>query len=169
MYRVSQHFRTKLFFFFFENDIMHCLLLLLSQPFYLYCCRREFSSCQAQSIFYSVDANSKILSEDERKVSITRKLHKGTYFHHGATNLTFPQQKYPYFLWFEVVLQMIVEYNLTKLSSLVKISQKTYYLLQDYQNIRIVNSIEFRSVRICRSLGVSELLGLSKVSQLQNH
>ena len=119
MYRVSHHFRTKLFFFSLgENEIMHCLLLLLSQPFYLYCCRREFSSCQAQSIFYSVDANSKILSEDERKVSITRKLHKGTYFHHGVTNLTFLQQKYPYFLWFEVVLEVIVGYNLTKLNSL---------------------------------------------------
>ena len=101
-----------------ENEIMHCLLLLLSQPFYLYCCRREFSSCQAQSIFYSVDANSKILSEDERKVSITRKLHKGTYFHHGVTNLTLLQQKYPYFLWFGVVIEVIVGYNLTKLNSL---------------------------------------------------
>ena len=113
-----------IFLFLWENEIMHCLLLLLSQPFYLYCCRREFSSCQAQSIFYSVDANSKILSEDERKVSITRKLHKGTYFHHGVTNLTFLQQKYPYFLWFEVVLEVIVGYNLTKLNSLQKISQK---------------------------------------------
>ena len=129
--------QNEIIFLFLQNEIMHCLLLLLSQPFYLYCCRREFSSCQAQSIFYSVDANSKILSEDERKVSITRKLHKGTYFHHGATNLTFPQQKYPYFLWFEVVLQMIVEYNLTKLSSLVKISQKNLLpppRLLEYQN-----------------------------------
>ena len=146
---------------------MHCLLLLLSQPFYLYCCRREFSSCQAQSIFYSVDANSKILSEDERKVSITRKLHKGTYFHHGVTNLTFLQQKYPYFLWFGVVIEVIVGYNLTKLNSLQKISQKN--LIPPPRILKIVNAIEFRSVRICKSLGVSELLRLSKVQYVQNH